>query len=175
MTSPPSDEHDGAKAAPPGWYTAPDMVDTLQYWDGQQWTQQFAPQPIAAQPTSPSAPNSSDQQEGRSKSWSPRNRLRLVAVAFLILTAVLGFASFSTSDGIDCGSLFSQSSDPVLEDADNELDELTGGTDEFSIPADNRVECQRAFDSQKPYVFGALGVAILAGVVSQVASSRAGD
>ena len=117
----------------------------------------------------------SDHRDGRSRGGSPRNRLRLVAVALLIVTAVLGFASFSTSDGVDCGSLFSTSSDPALEDAENQLAELTGDTDELAPPADNRVECQRAFKSQKPYAFGALGLAILAGVVSQIASPRSGD
>lgn len=103
---------------------------------------------------------------------SPRGLLRVVAVALLILTAVLGFASFSTSDGVGCGSLIWQSSDPAFEDAANDLDESNGETDALSPPADNRVECERAFTSQKPYVFGALGVAILTGVVSQIVRPR---
>lgn len=30
-------------AATPGWYPAPDMPNTQRYWDGYQWTPQYAP------------------------------------------------------------------------------------------------------------------------------------
>lgn len=42
-------EADDDYEAPAGWYDDPDGLPTLRWWDGQQWTDQLAPQP-AGQP-----------------------------------------------------------------------------------------------------------------------------
>ena len=34
---------DGSTTAPPDWYPDPEQPNTLRYWDGQQWTEQRAP------------------------------------------------------------------------------------------------------------------------------------
>lgn len=50
----------------PGWYSAPDRVGHLRYWDGVQWTDQY--QAAAPSPTSPPMSTPGPRQEGE---WWP--------------------------------------------------------------------------------------------------------
>ena len=41
--SPTDDPDDGEDVPPPGWYRYEEMADTLGYWDGEDWTEDYAP------------------------------------------------------------------------------------------------------------------------------------
>lgn len=73
-------------AAAPGWYSHPDMVDTLCYWDGDEWTDRTAPAgpATAASPPPPTVAVVESELQERHQESAP-----LIGVLMLMAAVVL--------------------------------------------------------------------------------------
>ena len=74
-------------STPPGWYPDPSLPGQQRYWDGEQWTQQFAPQAYNAPVGQPGfAPGAVAERDARN--WAV---IAHVSAFVGLLTGVLGF------------------------------------------------------------------------------------
>ena len=76
--------HSRSMSTPAGWYSDPSLPGQQRYWDGEQWTQQFAPQAHPAQAGVPQA----NLAERDARNWAV---IAHVSAYVGLLTGVLGF------------------------------------------------------------------------------------
>lgn len=88
--------------AGPGWYPDPELVDTVRYWDGDDWTEHRAPAGQQASTPPGSAPASSPRAAKETAgSGRPKRRRRWPWVAAVVALAVAVVIGVSVKNSLD--------------------------------------------------------------------------